>query len=313
MTPADDRAVLITGGAGFIGINLCRALLQRGRRIIAADNMSSAQLPIPADLLDHERFSLIELDVTEPFEVPEPVGEIIHLAGPFSPAQPFESLRTASLGAFNTLEVARTHGARVVVASSGDVYGDATEHPQREDYWGNVDPTGPRSSFEEARRFLEATATAYRRELGVRTGIIRPFNIYGPDLVTGRRVVPAFIAKALAGEDLVLRGGEQTRTLCFIDDFVAGVIAMLQSDEPGPINMGSEEEITIRELATLIVEICSSSSSVTVVPTGPIDSKGRCPDISKARTVLGWQPTTPLRTGLATTIQSMRKAQVTAL
>jgi dTDP-glucose 4,6-dehydratase len=304
-----DGCVLVTGGVGFIGTHLCRALLAAGRRVTALDDLSAAQLPVATDLLDSELFTLMEHDVVEPFAIGEPVAGIVHLAGQIGPNNPLEGLRASSIGTFNCLELARAHNARIVLASSGDIYGNATVHPQPEDYWGNVNPIGPRSAYEEARRFLEAATTAYRAVHGVNTGIVRPFNIYGPDVQTNRRAVPAFISKALAGEELTLHGGDQTRSLCYVTDFVAGVMAMLDSDDPGPINLGSNEEISMRALAELVVAI-AGSGTIKVVPAVVGDSAGRCPDISKAAAVLGWRPTTSVRQGITASIEAMRATEV---
>jgi dTDP-glucose 4,6-dehydratase len=306
-----DGCVLVTGGVGFIGTHLCRALLQRGLRVIALDDMSAAQLPVASDLLEDPGFTLMEHDVTVPFSVPEPLTAIVHLAGQIGPANPIEGLRASSIGTFHCLDLARSHAARIVLASSGDIYGDPTESPQREEYRGNVDPVGPRSAYEEARRFLEAATTAYRREFGVNTGIVRPFNIYGPDVQTNRRAVPSFISKALAGQELILHGGDQSRSLCFVGDFVAGLIAMLECDEPGPVNLGSNEVVTIRQLAELVVSIVGSGS-ITVVPAVVGDTSGRCPDIRKAAEVLGWRPVTSVREGITASIEAMRRIEVAA-
>jgi dTDP-glucose 4,6-dehydratase len=311
MTLRNDGCVLVTGGAGFIGTHLCRALLSQGRRVIALDDLSAAQLPVSGDLLGNPLFTLLERDVTEPFAIGEPVAGIVHLAGQIGPNNPVEGMRASSLGTFNCLELAGAHDARIVLASSGDIYGNATVHPQPEDYWGNVNPTGPRSAYEEARRFLEAAATAYRAVRNVNTGIVRPFNIYGPDVQTDRRAVPAFIAKALAGGELTLHGGEQTRSLCYVTDFVAGVLAMLESNHPGPINLGSDEEISMRELAELVVSI-AGSGTITVVPAVTGDSAGRCPDISRAAELLGWRPTTSILAGITASIDAMRAVEVAA-
>jgi dTDP-glucose 4,6-dehydratase len=311
MTMRKDGCVLVTGGVGFIGTHLCRALLRDGRQVIALDDMSAAQLPVASDLMDHDGFTLMEHDVIVPFSIPTPVAGIVHLAGQIGPANPLEGLRASSIGTFNCLELAKEHAARIVLASSADIYGEATEYPQREDYRGNVDPTGPRSAYEEARRFLEALATAYRQVHGVNTGIVRPFNIYGPDVYRTRRAVPNFISRALAGEELILNGGNQSRSLCFVGDFVEGVQAMLESDDPGPINLGSSEVLTIRELAELVVEI-AGSGSITVVPAAPGDSVARCPDNSKAAEVLGWRPRTSVREGITASIEAMRALEVAA-
>ena len=304
-----EGCVLVTGGVGFIGTHLCRALLAQGRRVIALDDMSAAQLPVSTDLLDNPLFTLMEHDVIEPFSIAEAVAGIVHLAGQIGPNNPLEGLRASSIGTFNCLELALAHEARIVLASSGDIYGNATVHPQAEDYWGNVNPIGPRSAYEEARRFLEAATTAYRNVHGVNTGIVRPFNIYGPDVQTNRRAVPAFISKALAGEELTLHGGDQTRSLCFVTDFVEGVLLMLDSDDPGPVNLGSSEEISMRALAELVVSI-AGSGTIKVVPAVAGDSAGRCPDITKAAEVLGWRPKTSVRAGITASIEAMRAMEV---
>lgn len=304
--------VLVTGGAGFIGGHLCHALLERGARVTAIDNLSAGRPRVLDELDHHDRFVFVEHDVTVPLEWAGPLSAVVHLASPVGPARvsehPVATLLAGSTGTTNALEIARRRGVRIVLASSSEVYGDPAVQPQSESYWGNVDPVGPLSGYTEGKRFLEAMATAYRREYGVNTGIVRPFNVYGPGaLTTDRRVVPAFVTAALADEELSLSGGGQAvRSLVYVADFVAGLIAMLESDEPGPINLGSDDPVTIAELAALVVRT-AGSGTVKVVPGRAGEAFERCPDVTMAAQTLGWKPTTPLKEGLAQTVQWMRE------
>ncbi|GLX95523.1 NAD-dependent epimerase/dehydratase family protein [Herbidospora sp. NBRC 101105] len=308
-----SRHVLVTGGAGFIGTHLCTALLERGDRVTALDDLSAGHLPALDGLLVHDRFTLLKQDVVEPIDC-GPVDAVVHMAIPVGPEvvtrHPVETLRAGSIGTLNALDVAAEQGARFLCLSSSEIYGDPLVHPQHEDYRGNVDPTAPLGCYDEGKRFAEAATFAYRRQHGLNGGIVRPFNVYGPGMYADdRRVVPAFIRQALAGATLTLHGGgTQTRSLCYIDDFVTGLIAMLDSAEAGPVNLGSDEEITIRDLADLVVDV-AGSGAVEVVAGRAQDSSVRCPDLSRARKLLGWSPTTTLRTGIERTITWAREDQ----
>ncbi|TKK90357.1 NAD-dependent epimerase/dehydratase family protein [Herbidospora galbida] len=305
-----SQHVLVTGGAGFIGTHLCTALLERGDHVTALDDLSAGHLPALDDLLEHDRFTLLKQDVIEPIDC-DPVDAVVHMAIPVGPEvvtrRPIETLRAGSIGTLNALDVAAANGARFLCLSSSEIYGDPLVHPQHEDYRGNVDPTAPLGCYDEGKRFAEAATFAYRRQHDLSVGIIRPFNVYGPGMYEDdRRVVPAFVRQALAGSTLTLHGGGiQTRSFCYVDDFVTGLIAMLDSAETGPVNLGSDEEITIRELADLVVDV-AGSGSVEVVAGRAQDSSVRCPDLGKARKLLNWTPTTSLRTGIERTVSWAR-------
>jgi dTDP-glucose 4,6-dehydratase len=297
--------VLITGGVGFIGLHLSRLLLHDGVEVVAFDNLSASQIEVARDVLGHDRFELVEGDVTEPIAIDIPLDAIVHLAGPIDARDPINAVRVGSLGTLNVLELARTHGARIVLASSGAVYGDPLISPQSEGYRGNADPVGPRSSYDEAKRFLEAASTAYRRHYGLNTGIVRPFNIYGPDRHSQRRAIPKWVTAALRGETLTVFGGEQTRSLCWVEDFAEGVRLMLHSDFSGPVNLGSPTEVTMAELAQMIVDSVGSGQ-IEVLPGKEAESTRRCPDVTAAREVLNWSADTDIATGIATTVERMR-------
>lgn len=307
-----EEHILITGGAGFIGTHLCAALLRRGARVTAVDSLVAGRLAALDGLQQHHRFMLIEHDITEPLDWTEPVTGVMHLASPIGPAHvrnhPVRTLLAGSNGTINALEIARRYRARIVLASSAEVYGDPAVQPQSESYWGNVDPTGAMSGYAEAKRFLEAMAAAYRREYSVNTGIIRPFNVYGPGMLPGdRRVVAAFVEAALAGDELVVQG-DGVRSLCYVDDFVTGLIAMLDSDAPGPINLGAADGTSIADLAELVVHTVGSGN-VTRVAAQHAEGTTRCPDITMAGTVLGWAPVTSLPDGIRATVKAMRNPE----
>ncbi|MGW0667961.1 NAD-dependent epimerase/dehydratase family protein [Streptomyces sp. NPDC002746] len=302
--------ILVTGGAGFIGTHLCAALLERGAHVTAVDSLTAGRLPALGRLRQHKRFRLIEHDITVPLDWESPVSAVVHLASPIGPAHvrdhPVRTLMAGSVGTVNALEIARRHRSRIVVMSSAEVYGDPLVQPQVETYSGNVDPTGPMSGYQEAKRFLEAMTMAYRREYDVNTGIIRPFNVYGPGmLASDRRVVAAFIAAALAGQELVVNGPHAVRSLCYIDDFVKGLIAMMESDAAGPINLGAPEGTAIGYLAELVVSTVGTGT-VRVGQSPETGGAARCPDIGLARGTLGWEPSTPLDDGIRATADSMR-------
>ncbi|MEU2056762.1 UDP-glucuronic acid decarboxylase family protein [Streptomyces bungoensis] len=307
------RAV-VTGGAGFVGSHLCERLLSRGDEVVCVDDLSTGRAANIAHLLDDPRFRFLHQDVTEGLEVSGPIGAVYHLASPASPRDylrlPVETLLVGSYGTRNALELARRHGARFLLTSTSEVYGDPQVHPQPESYWGNVNPVGPRSVYDEAKRFGEALTMAYRRTHGVRTTIVRIFNTYGPRMrADDGRAVPAFVTQALAGLPLTVTGdGSQTRSLCYVDDLVTGLVGALEAGVTGPVNLGNPEEVTMRRLALAIRDVCGSSSRLTFVPRPQDDPRLRRPDISAARDELGWAPRTPLAEGLARTVAWFRNA-----
>jgi dTDP-glucose 4,6-dehydratase len=304
------RAV-VTGGAGFVGAHLCRALRDRGWDVVAVDNLSTGSADHVAEL-EGDGFTLIRHDVVESIPVDGPLDAVLHFASAASPpeylARPLETLAVGSVGTRNALDLALAHGARFLMASTSEVYGDPVQHPQREDYWGNVNPVGPRSVYDEAKRFAEALTMAYHRVHGLDTKLARIFNTYGPLLEPADgRVVSNFLAQALAGEPLTVYGdGTQTRSFCFVEDEVAGLLALLDSNWTGPMNIGNPEEHTILEVAKLVLEVVGSASEVVFEPLPVDDPVRRCPDISLAERELGWHPVVPLRAGLARTLEWYR-------
>ena len=317
--------VLVAGGAGFIGSHLSDALVERGDTVVAVDNLLTGRRENVGSLLSHERFALVECDVTEPLigspEFEERFDAVLDLASPASPDDfanlPLEILAAGSTGTRNLLDLACKQGSRFLLASTSEVYGDPLVHPQTEDYLGNVDPVGPRSCYDEAKRFAEALTVAYRRVRGADTRIARIFNTYGermrPD---DGRVLTNFIVQALAGEPMTLYGdGSQSRSFCYVADEVAGLLAVLDGDVPGPVNVGNPDERTIRETAELVRELTGSTSEIIEVSLPEErfgDPRRRCPDITLARNRLEWEPTTPLRLGLQRMIDSMRASGVDA-
>lgn len=312
MSDAPRRAV-VTGGAGFLGSWLCEELLHRGSAVVCIDNYLTGSPDNVDHLADAAGFELIVADVSDSVEVAGPVDLVMHLASPASPVHyqrhPIETLRVGSLGTTNALELARRHDARFVLASTSEVYGDPLQHPQREDYWGNVNSVGPRSMYDEAKRFAEAMTTAYRGAHGVRTGIARIFNTYGPRMrIEDGRVVPNFISQALAGEPLTVAGdGSQTRSICHVSDTVGGLVALAMSDHPGPINVGNPDELTVLSIAERIIGLAASDSRIEFVPLPVDDPQRRCPDISLAQRELGWAPTIASTDGLLETIEWFRQ------
>jgi dTDP-glucose 4,6-dehydratase len=303
--------VVVAGGAGFLGSHLCERLLERGDTVVCLDDLSTGSKENVAHLLELERFRLIVTNVSEKVDLgdDEPVDAVCHLASPASPpaylARPFDTLAVGSEGTRRLAELARAHDARFLMASTSEVYGDPEVHPQVESYRGNVDPTGPRSVYDEAKRFAESLTMAMHRTHGVNVGIVRIFNTYGPRLSPGDgRVVSNFIVQALRGEPLTVYGdGSQTRSLCFVDDEIAGLVALLDSSLTGPVNIGNPDERTMLELAHFVLEATGSSSGITFEPLPKDDPTRRCPDITLARTALGWEPTTGLAEGIERTIE----------
>jgi dTDP-glucose 4,6-dehydratase len=307
LVPGGGR-IVVTGGAGFIGSHLCDRLRDEGFAVTCVDNMLTGSADNLAGLAHDPGFTLEVGDVCEPFDVPGPVGAVLHLASPASPLDytehPVETLKAGAHGTLNALELARRKDARFVLVSTSEVYGDPLVHPQVESYWGNVNPVGPRSQYDEAKRFAEALTTAYRTTKGVDTTIVRIFNTYGPRMrANDGRAVPNFITQAQSGRPITVAGdGSQTRSLCYVDDTVAGILAAARSDHPGPINLGNPEEFSVVALARYVRELCGSDSPLVFVDLPADDPRLRRPDITLARTVLGWQPVVDVEKGLKATI-----------
>lgn len=302
--------VVVAGGAGFLGSHLCDALLDRGDQVVCVDNFVTGSGLNVAHLIGRVGFELFEHDVTRPFDddLGGPIDAVMNLASPASPkdylALPIETLDVGSIGTRQLLELARRHDARFFMASTSEVYGDPLVHPQTEGYWGHVNPIGERSVYDEAKRFSEALTAAYRRTHGLDTRLVRIFNTYGPRMqVDDGRVVSNFIVQALRGEPLTIYGdGSQTRSFCYVADEVRGFLAMLDSDEPGPVNIGNPVEFTMLELADLVVELTGSTGGLEHRPLPSDDPRQRRPDITLARDRLGWEPDVDLRAGLELTI-----------
>ncbi|HET7009608.1 MAG TPA: UDP-glucuronic acid decarboxylase family protein [Anaerolineales bacterium] len=311
--------VLMTGGAGFIGSHLCDRLLAEGHSVIVLDNLITGNSDNLAHLAGRDDFSFVRYDVSNFIFVPGKVDAVLHLASPASPnpASPFgypqlpiQTLKAGALGTHNALGVARVHGARFLLASTSEIYGDPEIHPQKEDYWGHVDPIGPRSVYDEAKRFAEAITMAYHRVHGIDTRIARIFNTYGPRMRRDDgRAVPNFITQALAGEPLTVYGdGQQTRSFCHVSDLVDGLYRLLISDVHEPVNLGNPSEITIRQLAELTIRLTDNKAGLRILPErrDASDPQRRQPDIDRARSLLGWEPRVPLEDGLAATIDDFR-------
>ena len=305
---------LVTGGAGFLGSHLCDRLLAEGYEVVVVDNLVTGSAANIAHLADNPRFEFITQDIIQPYAVDGPVDLVYHFASPASPVDylelPLETLLVGSAGTHHTLDVAREKGARFLVASTSEVYGDPTVHPQPEEYWGNVNPNGTRAVYDEAKRYAEAVTFAYRRLYDMDAKIVRIFNTFGPRMrVNDGRVVPAFISQALRGEDLTVFGdGTQTRSFCYVSDLIDGIYRLSLSDQPGPINVGNpSSELTMLRFAEEIIRLIGGPSKITYVPLPTADDpKQRRPDITKARTLLGWEPRVPLAEGLGETVAYFR-------
>jgi dTDP-glucose 4,6-dehydratase len=300
--------IVVSGGAGFLGSHICEALLDRGDSVVCLDDWSTSSPASIAHLVRRPAFTMIETDVSERVEISGRVDAVAHFASPASPPdyhrRPLETLAVGSRGTENMVRLAHRTGARFVLASTSEIYGDPLVHPQVEEYWGNVNPIGPRSVYDEAKRFAEAVTSAYGRTLGVDIGILRIFNTYGPRMrAHDGRVVSSFIAQALNGDPLTCYGdGSQTRSFCYVDDLVRGVVAMLDSTEPGPVNLGNPAEFTVAELAEIVLRITASKSIVEFHPLPADDPARRKPDISRAIDRLGWNPEVPLEEGVRRTV-----------
>jgi dTDP-glucose 4,6-dehydratase len=306
---------LVTGGAGFLGSHLCDRLLQAGHEVICVDNLITGHPDNIAHLFGHEAFRFIQHDVTEYLYVEGPLDYILHFASPASPVDylrlPIQTLKVGSLGTHKALGLAKAKGARLLLASTSEVYGDPQVHPQPEDYWGHVNPVGPRGVYDEAKRFAEALTMAYHRYHGVETRIARIFNTYGPRMrPNDGRVVSNFLTQALRGEALTIYGdGSQTRSFCFVSDLVEGLYRLLLSDEVDPVNLGNPVERTIRDLITAIDRILGMSLAISYKPLPQDDPRVRQPDIRRARERLGWKPKVELEDGLQKTIAYFRKKE----
>jgi dTDP-glucose 4,6-dehydratase len=303
--------VVITGAAGFIGSHLSEELLNRGYSVVGIDNLLTGDLANIAHLRDRE-FQFIRHDVTNFIDVDGDVDYVLHWASPASPIDylelPIQTLKVGSLGTHKALGLAKAKNAVFVIASTSEVYGDPLEHPQKETYWGNVNPIGPRGVYDEAKRFAEAMTVAYRRYHKVDTKIVRIFNTYGPRMrIRDGRAVPAFISQALVNDDVTVFGdGTQTRSFCYISDLVDGIIRLMLSKEQEPINIGNPQEMTIEQIARLIIQMTGSKSKIIYQPLPTDDPKVRQPDITRARTLLGWEPKVSLEQGLGRTIDYFR-------
>lgn len=301
--------LVVTGAAGFLGSHLTDRLLAEGHSVVGIDNLITGTRRNLAHLRDEPRFALLERDVAEPIEIEGEVDGVLHFASPASPVDylrfPIQTLEAGALGTRNALGLARARGARLLLASTSEVYGDPLVHPQSESYWGNVNPIGPRSVYDEAKRFAEAITMAYHREFGVDTRIVRIFNTYGPRMrPDDGRVVSNFIVQALRGEPLTVYGdGSQSRSFCFVSDLVEGIWRLFNVDNHEPVNLGNPGEYTIRELSDLVLAATGSASTVEVRPLPTDDPKVRCPDISLASAQLDWAPRIPLEVGLRRTVE----------
>jgi len=304
--------VLITGGAGFLGSHLCDLFLARGHEVVCMDNFITGSPDNIAHLMGRKDFSFIEHDVTNFIYVAGPLDYVLHLASPASPIdyleKPIQTLKVGSLGTHKTLGLAKAKGSRFLIASTSEAYGDPLEHPQKETYWGNVNPVGPRGVYDEAKRFAEAMTMAYHRFHGLETRIVRIFNTYGERMrLRDGRVVPAFVSQALKGEPMTVFGdGKQTRSFCYVSDLIEGIYRLLMSDEVEPTNIGNPAEMTILEFAETIKRITNSSSEIVFKPLPIDDPKIRRPDITKARRVLDWEPKVKLDEGITRTIEYFR-------
>jgi dTDP-glucose 4,6-dehydratase len=299
---------LVTGGAGFLGSHLCDELLRRGHRVICVDNLETGSLG-NVEHLRMPEFEFLQTDIVEPFFVDERVDFVYHLASPASPIDylrlPLHTMKVGSYGTHHALGLAKKHRARFLVASTSEVYGDPQVHPQPETYWGHVNPIGPRGVYDEAKRYAEALTMAYHNQQGVDTAIIRIFNTYGPRMrPNDGRAIPTFLRQALTEKPITVFGeGQQTRSFCYVDDLIRGMIALAESDEHQPVNVGNPNEFTLLELAEAVIEVTGSRSEIVFEALPTDDPQVRQPDITRARTLLGWEPKVELREGLQRTIE----------
>lgn len=309
MASVINKRILITGAAGFLGSHLCDRFIKEGYRVIGMDNLITGSMKNIEHLIKLKEFEFYHHDVSKFVHVPGQLDYILHFASPASPIDylkiPIQTLKVGSLGTHNLLGLAKSKKARILVASTSEVYGDPLVHPQNEDYWGNVNPVGPRGVYDEAKRFQEAITMAYHTFHGVETRIVRIFNTYGPRMrLNDGRALPAFIGQALRGEDLTVFGdGSQTRSFCYVDDLIEGIYRLLMSDYPYPVNIGNPDEITIREFAEEIIKLTGTSQKIINKPLPKDDPKQRQPDITRAKKLLGWEPKVNRAEGLKITYE----------
>ena len=307
------QRALVTGGAGFLGSHLCDALVSEGYSVVAADNLLTGNLSNLSGLENDSRFEFQQLDINRPFDCGR-IDYVFHFACPASPVDytlhGIATLQVGSIGTFHALDISRKYGAKYLVSSTSECYGDPLQHPQKETYWGNVNPIGPRSVYDESKRFTEALTMAYHRYHKVDTRIVRIFNTYGPRMqLNDGRVIPNFMKQALRGEDLTVYGdGSQTRSFCYVSDEIEGFLRLAKSAEHLPVNIGNPTEFTILECAKRVLAVTGSKSTIRYEGLPPDDPKQRCPDITKARTLLGWEPKTDLDTGLRLSLDYFRTA-----
>jgi dTDP-glucose 4,6-dehydratase len=306
------QRILITGAAGFLGSHLCDRFIREGYEVVGMDNLITGDMRNIAHLQSLPQFTFVHHDVSTHIHLNGPLDFLLHFASPASPIDylkiPIQTLKVGSLGTHNCLGLAKEKGARMLIASTSEVYGDPQVHPQTEEYWGHVNPVGPRGVYDEAKRFQEAMTMAYHRYHGLETRIVRIFNTYGPRMrLNDGRVLPAFIGQALRGEDLTIFGdGSQTRSFCYVDDLVEGIYRLLHSDYAEPVNIGNPDEITIRQFAEEIIQLTGTTQKIIYQPLPKDDPTQRQPDISKAKAILGWEPKVDRAEGLARTYAAFK-------
>lgn len=310
----NEKVAVVTGGAGFLGSHLCDKLLNEGMKVFCVDNLLTGSLNNIEHLFGNEKFVFFHHDVTNFIHIPSKVDYVLHFASPASPIDylklPIQTLKVGSLGTHKVLGLAKEKGARILIASTSEVYGDPEIHPQREEYWGNVNPIGPRGVYDEAKRFAEAITMAYNRYHDVETRIVRIFNTYGPRMrLNDGRALPAFVSQALKGEDVTVFGdGSQTRSFCYVSDLIDGIYKLLLSDIDTPVNIGNPSEITIKQFAEEVIKLTGSKSKIVYKELPEDDPKVRQPDITKARTLLNWEPKVDREEGLKLTLEYFRSS-----